>query len=113
MARTCFIGAPHCGQVGVRGSAFGMMGRGERFTAEYQYFARYHVHKVYVVACPAEDALVGVRLLRRLEPMVNAQARFRTSVDDSVHANKLVRRSGRLLTQRKSAYPGRPLRNFP
>ena len=57
MVRTCFIGAPQCGHVGAELSGLGMAAKLFGW-GHHQYSPVDYVHKVHVIACATDDALV-------------------------------------------------------
>ena len=50
-----------------------------------QHSARCHVYEMYVIARTAMYALKRLAVVGRLEPMVDAKAGLRASVDDGIH----------------------------
>jgi hypothetical protein len=89
MVRTCFIEAPQCGHLRAVRSGLGMAGK-VFGRAQNQYSARCDIDKVNAIARATGDALIGLRLVGGLEPMVDAQTGRGAAIHDGNHSISLT-----------------------
>ncbi len=80
-------------------------GRGSVLPVSDQHSARCDIHEVRAIARPANDTLIGLRLVGRLEPMVDTQPGRGTAIDNGDHGVRLAS----LATRHCDSSQGAPL----